>query len=263
MNGIRVTPLLESDAAAVPGLTETGVRKEVFPLTIYSSPMYSEFIKHSMLNSPEAKFFGAYRGDQLLGFAEWRAKKEELFLNNIAVQRDERGLGIGSLLYHHGLATLRKPIMKSVALDVFDDNETAKAWYEQMGYEVEGSTYWQVGSQTDMALRENVHYSIKNLEEADNHHKRYGFSMLTIETKKGEHAIGRITNKYFRCNPKALIDIDLLCALQDMDPERHLLVIDKQPVIEGLEKVCTSLRMRVSLSKHIGGQYDYQTTGFK
>lgn len=261
MKGIEIKPLLVSDADSIPALTETGVREDVFPLTIYSSPNYSLFVKNAMVNNSDVKFFGAYMGSHFLGFAEWRIHKEELFLNNIAIVVGERGLGVGGLLYDHGRSTLKTPSMKSLALDVFEGNKGAISWYEKMGYEVHDLTYWHVAQQRAKPTGEKVNYHVMNKEQADEHHQKYGFSMLTIETKEGQYSIGRITDNCFRIGEEGIVDQDLMGALDELDQNRKLLVLSKNPNIEGFEKLSTSHRMRVSLTTHqMGGEYDYQNT---
>ncbi|TKD70812.1 GNAT family N-acetyltransferase [Pseudalkalibacillus hwajinpoensis] len=260
MKGIEIKPLLVSDADSIPALTETGVRRDVFPFTIYSSPKYNLFVKNAMVNNSDVKFFGAYMRNHFLGFAEWRTQKEALFLNNIAILEGERGLGVGSLLYDHGLSTLKTPSMKSLALDVFEGNTRAISWYEKMGYEIHDLTYWYVAQQRAKPAGEEVNYQVINKEQADEHHQKYGFSMLTIETRQGQYSTGRITDNCFRIGEEGIVDQDLMGALYELDQNRKLLVLSKHPNIEGFEKLSTSHRMRVSLTHQMGGEYDYQNT---
>ena len=263
MNGIQIKPLLVPDADCIPALTESGVRGAVFPLTIYSSPKYNQFVKNAMTNSSQAKFFGAYYHDDFLGFAEWRTTEEELFLNNIAISKESRGLGVGSFLYHNGISTLQTPSMKFLALDVFEENIEAKLWYERLGYELHDFTYWQVGQQQSDERFKKIDFHIANLQEAQEHHGKYGFSMLIIVTNQDQYRIGRINDNYFRISHEGLTDCDLLGALYQIDRDRRLLLLSKQPAVDGFEKVCTSNRMRMSLSHQMGGIYGYQNSGSK
>ncbi|MBN8209772.1 GNAT family N-acetyltransferase [Bacillus sp. NTK071] len=260
MKGIEIKPLLETDADSIPALTETGVRRDVFPLTIYSSPNYRLFVKNAMKNHSDARFFGAYMEGHFLGFAEWRTQKEQLFLNNIAINKEQRGLGVATLLYEHGRSTLKTPSMNSIALDVFKDNIGARSWYEKMGYDVHDVTYWHVAQQRAKPVSEKVTYQVMNREQADEHHQKYGFSMLTIETKQGQYSIGRITDSCFRINEEGKVDLDLIGALYELDQNRKFLLLSKQPNVEGFEYMCSSQRMRKSLTHHMGGIYGYQTT---
>ncbi|MDQ0482527.1 GNAT family N-acetyltransferase [Guptibacillus hwajinpoensis] len=260
MKGIQIKPLLVSDADSIPALTKTGVRRDVFPLTIYSSPNYNLFVQNTILDNSDTKFFGAYLEGRFLGFAEWRTHKDELFLNNIAIQEGEKGLGVGGLLYKYGLSTLKTPYMKALALDVFHDNKGARSWYEKLGYKVHDITYWHVAQQLVKSTSENVTYQVINREQADEHHQKYGFSMLTIQTKQGHYSIGRITNYCFRMDVKGIVDQDLMGALYELDKNRKLLTLNKKPNVEGFKQVCTSLRMKMSLTHQRGGIYGYQNT---
>ncbi|MCA0987034.1 GNAT family N-acetyltransferase [Guptibacillus algicola] len=253
MKSLQIQPLLETDAGSISRLIESGIKHNVFPLTIYSSPKYSEFVKKSMSNSVDVKFFGAYYENHLLGFTEWRITDNQLFLNNIATSKKARGLGIGRKLYHHGLSSLERRSMICLALDVFDDNIFAKAWYEKMGFEQIDLTHWYTSPQNLIERREGGNFHITNFDQAKEHHGKYGFSVINIATSIGEYGIGRINSSHFRISDKCLLDTDLLVALKEIDEDRNLLLLSKQSSVDGFKKVSTSHRMRKGILHQVGG----------
>ncbi|MHA1907067.1 MAG: GNAT family N-acetyltransferase [Candidatus Thorarchaeota archaeon] len=68
---------------------------------------------------------------------EHRAKKDELYLDTIAVSEEARGLGIGSKLLQTVQDFARQEGFSYVKLSVIDTNTRAMSMYERMGFRVE------------------------------------------------------------------------------------------------------------------------------
>ena len=259
MDAIKIRPLFSKDTEKIPKLIQSGIRADIFPLTIYSSGKYKCFINDRM-KQPETKFIGAYQKNSLLGYAEWRLNDEEIFLNNIYIHDRHRGLGIGTQLLEYGINHFSISTTKFFSLDVFDDNKKAKIWYERIGLEKQHVTYWQISKQKEFGMNKRlVHASVSNLKEADEQHAKYGFSMLRILTERANYEIGRITNGYYRIHQlEALSDDRLRLTLNEMDPHRQLLFVSETPFVDDFETVCTSNRMKAQLSHQFGGLNGYQ-----
>ena len=261
MKAIKIRPLNSKETEKIPSLIQSGIRADIYPLTIYSSEKYKFFVDDTMKQA-KTNFIGAFHKDTLLGFAEWRSNDIEIFLNNIYVKGSQRGLRIGTQLLKYGMNQYRTQTTKYLSLDVFDHNKNAKLWYERLGMEKQHVTYWHIAKQTRLEMNNGlVLTSVCNLKNADEQHTKYGFSMLQISTENGNYEIGRITNNYYRIHqPEALSDEQLKLKLYEMDPYRKLLLLSDNPNVNGFTAVCTSNRMKAKLHQ-FGGLNGYQTLG--
>lgn len=68
--------------------------------------------------------------------ADHRPKRDEVYVDGIAVSPDARGLGIGTRLLDETTAIARELGKPFVRLDVIDTNPRAQALYERLGYKV-------------------------------------------------------------------------------------------------------------------------------
>ncbi|WLR61506.1 GNAT family N-acetyltransferase [Guptibacillus hwajinpoensis] len=262
MKAIKIRPLISEETEKIPSLIQSGIRADIYPLTIYSSEKYKFFVDDTMKQA-KTKFIGAFHKDTLLGFAEWRLNDVEIFLNNIYIKGSHRGLGIGTQLLEYGLSQFRTPTTRYFSLDVFDNNQNAKLWYERIGMEKQHVTYWHIAKQRRLETNNGlVLASVSNLKDADEQHTKYGFSMLQISTENGNYEIGRITNDYYRIHQsEALSDEQLRLKLNEMNPYRKLLFLSKSSNVNGFKAVCTSNRMKAKLTHQLGGLNGYQTLG--
>jgi len=228
---IRIEPLQIKDVHQIPKLIESGMNKDIFPLTIFSTKGYETYIKN-VLTIPEkyrrVKIYGAFVNDHLAGFTEWRVLEGSLFLNNIYVYPEYRSFGIGrSLLVKHGYCLLDEYGKSKMSLDVFDNNTGAMCWYEKIGFVRKDSTFWYVGEQPAL-VHSNCSYEcyIENYPNAEAEHMAYDFSMFTCSTRNGVYQIGKIRNQFYRLtNPNSINDHDLLHCLNQLDPKRKLLLL--------------------------------------
>ena len=262
MNEIQIQTLMNENADDIQKLIEAGIRADIFPLTIYSSDKYNRYIEDRLVHGKDVAFHGAYKMGKLVGYTEWRFQEENLFLNNIYLADESRGNGIGGELFNYGLQSLLTPDMNCLSLDVFEDNVSARLWYERMGFEHVHSSFWHVAKNTKSA-KEKVAYKFTNLEQANNKQDSYGFSMLGVETNHNTYHIGRITDRYFRIQQEDICDRDLMIALNEIDEKRDVLLVSTLPFVEGFESICKSNRMTKSLSTLRGGIYDVQNIGLK
>jgi ribosomal protein S18 acetylase RimI-like enzyme len=68
--------------------------------------------------------------------ADHHPKRDELYVDGIAVSPEVRGLGIGTRLLDEAAGIARRHGKRYVRLDVIDRNPRAKALYERLGYRV-------------------------------------------------------------------------------------------------------------------------------
>jgi GNAT superfamily N-acetyltransferase len=248
---IYIQPLNRKDAHYIPRLIESGINKDILVLTIYHSKGYEEYLK-TLLSIPEEnrriKFYGAFVDGHLVGFSEWRINEDELFLNNIFVLPEYKGMGIGKLLLvNHGKKLLDQYGKSIMSLDVFDHNTEALSWYKRLGFVGKYSTDWYTGEQPSFAYDKNAnHCYIENYPIAEAEHTSYNFSMLTCSTKEGVYQIGRLKDEFYRLpNINSLNDYDLLHFLYKSDPQRKLLLLTSEEFSSQSKftLACKSLRM--------------------
>ncbi|MEH7375009.1 MULTISPECIES: GNAT family N-acetyltransferase [Bacillaceae] len=253
---IRIEPLQIKDAHLIPKLIKSGMNKDIFPLTIFSSEGYVAYIKN-LLAVPEknrrVKLFGAFVDDRLAGYTEWRIFEEDLFLNNIYVFPEYQRSGIGkSLLVKHGYHLLDEYGKYKMSLDVFNHNEEAISWYEKIGFVRNDSTYWYVGGQLASARSHSTYECyIENYPNAEAQHDAYDFSMFTCSTREGVYQIGKIKNQFYRLtDSNALNDHDLLSCLLQLDPKRKILLLTGEVFYNHSEftLACKSNRMNIEIS---------------
>lgn len=252
---IRIEPLKSKDAHLIPKLIESGMDKDIFSLTIFSAKGYEAYLKN-LLTLPEenrrVKLYGAFVGEHLAGYTEWRIFENSLFLNNIYVFPEYQGLGIGkSLLEKHGNKLMEEYGKSNIALDVFDNNAEAVRWYEKIGFVKQESINWYVGEQ--LTLTRNIctyECYIENYPNAEAEQKAYDFSMFRCSTKYGVYQIGRIKNQIYRLtNPESLNNDDLLHCLYQFDPKRKMLLLTNEVFSSkfSFTLACVSNRMKIEI----------------
>ncbi|MFZ7942310.1 MULTISPECIES: GNAT family N-acetyltransferase [Bacillaceae] len=247
---IQIEPLRNRDAPLIPELIKSGMNRKIFPLTIFSSKGYEAYLNKWLTIAEKhrkVKFYGAFTGERLAGYTEWRVLEEALFLNNIYVFPEYQGLRIGrTLLVEHGKQLLDQFGRTKISLDVFADNMAAINWYKKIGFVKIGSSNWYVREQTAVTDWKGPSGGcwIENYPNAESEQTAYGFSQLMCSTRNGTYQIGRITDQYYRItNPSALYDTDLLQYLNGLDPGRRLLIVTNKEVPQPHVLLCESNRM--------------------
>jgi GNAT superfamily N-acetyltransferase len=251
---LRIEPLKSKDAHLIPKLIESGMDKDIFSLTIFSSKGYEAYLE-KLLTIPEenrrVKLYGAFVGNHLAGYAEWRIYENSLFLNNIYVFPEYQGLGLGkSLLEKHGNKLMEEYRKSSITLDVFNNNAEAMRWYEKIGFVKQESINWFVGEQLTITRNSTFECYIENYPNAEAEQKAYDFSMFTCSTKNGVYQIGRIKNQFYRLtNPESLSNDDLLHCLYQFDPKRKLLLLTNEVFSStfSFALTCVSNRMKLEI----------------
>ncbi|MEC1526141.1 N-acetyltransferase [Neobacillus niacini] len=251
---LRIEPLKSKDAHLIPKLIESGMDKGIFKLTIFSSKGYGAYLE-KLLTIPEehrrVKLYGAFVGDQLAGYTEWRIFENSLFLNNIYVFPDYQGLGLGkSLLEEHGNKLMEEYRKSSITLDVFNNNAKAMSWYEKIGFVKQESINWNVGEQLAITPNSAFECYIENYPNAEAEQKAYDFSLFTCSTKNGIYQIGRIKNQFYRLtNTESLNNADLLHCLYQVDPKRKILLLSNEEFSSNFSfaLACVSSRMKLEI----------------
>ncbi len=250
----------DSDIERACSLLRDSMLGKEFDRTIFSCSGYAQYLRAASCSSVHSAtwLIGAYDGDLMIGFAEWRRLDQQLVLNNLNVDTAYRGHGIGGRLVALGEVLALKEGIRSLKLDVFAWNEHAHAWYLRLGFVESDRTYWYEGDQDPLEdsrdKEKTAPYLIEDNPMAEAHHTAYGFSSLQIRLLRGTVQIGRLGSTYFRI--RALnADWDwngsLTAALSHLDPGRKLLVLSPEPGLSErdsrLIKISESVRMHKKL----------------
>lgn len=90
------------------------------------------------LNCADATYLVGTRGDEVVCYGGFHTVLDEAHITNIAVKSTQRGRGIGKFLMSALLAKAREKGVKSITLEVRDNNVPAIRLYESFGFRTEG-----------------------------------------------------------------------------------------------------------------------------
>jgi len=269
---VELLALKREHIAKIPQYTASWIRPEVFDLTIFSCAGYTDYLLY-LENLPARMrpniLIGAYLGDELLGFAEWRRLENAMFLNNLFVQPGCRGTGVGRILVDFGIRLASEEKLSSVALDAFDWAPDTIGWYERLGFiQVMRQFYLTCPNPYSVISRESAAVSLpsersgdawlqndsgfilEDYPQAEASQERFGFSSFRVKIGGGSVVVGRLGDRWFRFTTNtSRIDAGLLQSLALLDDNRSLLILSQQTDAEnGLEPipVCGSVRLQLN-----------------
>jgi ribosomal protein S18 acetylase RimI-like enzyme len=176
---VTFRPLTRADLAIVGPLVTASFEVRLTPFMIATQHGWPDFVGVA-LDHPE--HFAAQRlrvaelDGQVVGFADFRAPGDGTgFLSYICVAPAARGRGIARGLFH---ACVREAgDLHTVALDVFEDNEPARAMYAAMGFDAGDVQVWWKAPIPTVAAAEPV--TLSGLPLALAAFERYGFCELS------------------------------------------------------------------------------------
>lgn len=251
--GIEIRWLDENDVGSIGKLTETMVKPEVFPLTVFACSGYTDFLLAHYRVPPEwceMTLLGVYVDGVYQGFAEWRRSDAMLLLNNFYIMPDARRAGLGARMLAHGVQLAAGLGCASVALDVFAWNADAIGWYARRGFVASGATYWHVGPNryAGEGAQADFPFTVFDYAQAEAQHKLYGFSSFAVATGGGRHTVGRLGDHTYRLRVAAdIVDEQVMMALATLDGSRSLFVLTPSEHVAGFAQLCHSLRMKLDV----------------
>jgi|SRR5690625_459530 len=243
------------DAGTIVWLFRRGIEAAHRPLTIAGCPGYEHYIRsHIQLRNRggDHRYWVAEVEGEVVGAIEFRSIGCIWFLNNIHVDGNKRGLGIGRGLLakaaRYGLGIGHTEL----ALDVLETNVRAAGWYSSLGLREQTRA-----SYCSMPLPEHVPSAkgtIANLPQAVKLFHDFGFATVVVRGV-GEHEVGILGQRWYRLSKDDIVD-DILAleALRVFDPDRRLLLITATGVKEGRpwDLLARSIRMSGALQDVVG-----------
>lgn len=219
------------DGSAIARLIRRSLPAGILPLTIWHSRRAGE-LADQLMQADASNTFYVVRGHRgLVALAAFRRLDTQAFLNHFYVAPALRGRGLGGRLLAFAAADyLARYPARSIALDVFSDNQRARSWYRRLGFRETFCQSWCVMHRNESpgTRCSSVHLHV--------------------------YQVGRLPGPYFRLtDPAAAHDCELHRALAAIDPGRRLLLIAPAASLpSGWEKIAESRRLTCDANELLG-----------
>lgn len=230
-------------------LIQKGMDEKSLETTIYNNNNCNRYIEYLIESQSELSgyyYFKEYDKGKLIGFSEWRVFKDSLFLNNIYLNPEYKGKGLGKRLFKNGIELCGKLKIRSIELDVFYENSHACDWYRRMGFQIESESFIHKVSKPET---KNVNLnctSIRNYSQTMRLLESFGFTTLCID----EFNVGVLNKSYFRINNIEILNNKLLMnTLNNFDEcSREFLYIENKYISrDDIKLITKSIRMKLAL----------------
>ena len=157
----NMTPMIETRIAALADVAALVELYSGFRDSLLRTTPTAEELKVSLetlVQAPEVRLFLATMNGRSVGYAAQRylysawASGEEALLEDLYVQSDCRGLGVGRCLVEHAIRDARERRCRSMSLDTNEKNPASNALYLSLGFTCERRR-WQGGRQIRYDLK--------------------------------------------------------------------------------------------------------------
>ncbi|HYU60210.1 MAG TPA: GNAT family N-acetyltransferase [Solirubrobacterales bacterium] len=253
---IELRAAAAGDAAAIVELVRASFDPAVLELSIYGCDGIESYVRALIEVEPrgaDTTFSVAATGDRPIAIAELRQLPDSLFLNYIAVAPEVRRQGVGTALLAAALGRARRHGQRTLALDVMEGNDPARAWYRGLGLREGPATDWWTlappGADTYPAA------PVSGWAQAAACQRAFGFAEVGVQATRGSYRIGLLGRDWFRVtDPAALDDAALGATLRVLDPARSLLALVPRGALPerlaaGAERRATMLRLSGELDE--------------
>jgi GNAT superfamily N-acetyltransferase len=248
------------DADAIVSILRSGFSPEELDVTILACAGVSCYVERQIrageLGDDCTFWLATDECHRPVACVQLRTFEDELFLNYISVTSDNRATGLGSRLLKFALEMARDG-QSALSLDVREDNDLARGWYERMGFApVATSAYWDVAPSPVSSDKPGL---ISGYPQAMASHDAYGFSQLVVTTHRKSYSVGLLGDGWFRiADSDALQDPQAITALRRLSSSRRILAL-----LPGSEPPCHSgepprlIQKTVRMSADIDTLMDY------
>lgn len=237
-------PIQPQECAWVVALHRAAFPPDEVARTIYGASHPERYLA-SLVAFPalqrEHRLWGAWDGEELVGYVHLRVVEDALHLNYIAVSPTHQGRGVGRQLWDWWIDHARELGFQALSLDVREENERALLWYQRRGFEISRKT-WMYEKTLGAPSEDLRDMTLLDWENAEAWQSCYGFSLFRLVCQDATWTIGRLGETYFRTSQQLPVSIE--GALATMDPGRRLLIQSPVPLHgDDLLALGTSLRM--------------------
>lgn len=251
-----IKQLSKKDTPMVLELIRNGMNENYLQTTIYSSKKidaYLGFLIESNYEISGYYYFGYFIDEHLIGFCEWRdVDQETIFLNNIYVDDNYKGLKIGSELISHGFNLAMRLNKRSMKLDVYTTNDRALKWYRKLGfYQTNISYIYSVDGKTSY-LKNTFDSFIPNYAQAIALYESFGFTNINVRTKMSNYVVGIPNPFYYKIDSSIdMEDEDLLKILDVTFPNRKAMFTSKEPQMHISNDSINLIGSSISMKKEL------------
>jgi GNAT superfamily N-acetyltransferase len=148
LNDVRVEPISASQLEAL--LPLIAAYQRFYEVPDVDDERNRAFFSRFLAPSDDGMLLGAWRGDQLVGYAclYWHftslVPAETVLMNDLYVAEAERGKGIGRTLIEASVNVARERRAHQLQWVTAPDNETARRLYDSTGAESEPSIEYEL-----------------------------------------------------------------------------------------------------------------------
>lgn len=147
------------------------------------------------------------RSNRPVGFADFKVSDHETgFLSYICVDQAARGQGLATAMFHEFLCA--HPDLRTVGLDTFRTNTTARSLYKHWGFTVHSTVAWVTRPLPPAAQPPRIHGLSVSLAA----YAAYGFCELQLEPPDAGSKIGVLGETVLRCFTREDFEDDALLA---------------------------------------------------
>ncbi len=243
---MTVRPMRAADTEAAGRLLAASFTDVLARYLPYAQPGTSRFLRDELarLADSRAKEFLVFADKgQVVGFAEYRLEgPASAFLSYVCVADWARRRGVATAIMERFLDD--HPILARLELDVFEDNQAARRFYERIGFAAVAESAWYrrpLPTPSDPI-------DVPDLAAKLLTHGRYGFSVYEFEWLGENRRVGRIGETTLRCfDDRSFADDALLGRLHATFPraEEALLVgvVDQRQLPGDSSQIISAQRM--------------------
>jgi Sortase and related acyltransferases len=195
-----IRDMRETDVDAVVGMLKSGFPENTHAYMTCTQRGFGAFLRvaarYPYPRSDRVQVIAADNDDAAVGFAEFKVDRarSEALLSYICVDPQERGKGLARTMINRFI--VEHADVKSLSLDVFEDNLTARNLYHSLGFVDHGTMSWLV---RDVVPRQLEYSASGALEKSLAMHDRYGFCVLDTNGPEGAVALGVLGDEVVRC----------------------------------------------------------------
>ena len=249
----RLRNARSSDAPAIYALKRQAFGKRYLLYTIYQAPQSVHYLVQLIAEAGQGgshDFIVLEHAEAVNGYYHAAHHGSQYFLNYIAIASERQNLGLGGMLLQHFETNGVAKDCQEFALDVFESNSSAIAWYDRHGYSPVASTFQVRLDMTALTgagsplLWDELAWS-----EALRHEYSRGFSKIDCTCGSGSVTLGLIaghTCKLLAYHDVSFDEAILAAALRLKDQRRVIIVSGLPDLPPGLPILSTERAIRLS-----------------
>lgn len=209
---MKIIKASTKDIREIVSLVRESFDEEYLIPSIYRGRGVEFFLNYELENafSPYC-FFVAIEENDVIGYCEFKDFYPNIFLNLIAISKDSKGKGVGSLFFDFFISYFNSKKYQSIMLDVFESNSIAIDWYNNLGFQ---KLFSKNLIKIDIPVNEiHLKYQILNYPQLRVEMDNFGFSIIKVKLEDSIYEYGIIDKSLFARNAYTLLSEEIGCSL--------------------------------------------------